>query len=113
MFAIPYWLSPVGYSLLDLARLLFDKGEVTVTLAIDINGTALTDGGDSQAWRGTRLQWLDSDLAQAGDTVPPPYESLSVRNASSAGFLVTMLDKALQIGPDGLPWAFIVFQSAS
>lgn len=23
---------------------------------------ALTDGGDSEPWRGTRLTWLDSDL---------------------------------------------------
>ena len=93
-------------------------------------GPALSDGGDSQPWRGTRLTWLDSQLGVAGDTVPVPYQPLSVTSSSSSAssrssssyaapkssssrggdvsssddgsFSATMLDKRIDIGADGL-----------
>ena len=95
-------------------------GSATVTLATDlqsaatltlnaslsllVDGPALEDRGDGEPWRGTRLQWLDSTLGQGGSTVPPPFEKLSVTTtpAGGGGLRVQMLDKAFDIGADGM-----------
>ena len=70
------------------------------SLALEIAGPALADRGDGEAWRGTRLQWLDSTLAQGSATVPPPFEKLAVSELGG-GLCVTMLDKAFNVGADG------------
>jgi len=116
---LPLWVAvrvPIAAPLGEYkgsAILYFDNGESHVRLTLHLSGPPLSDGGDSEAWRGTRLQWLDSDLALAGDSVPPPYLPLLVTHESSDGLVVTMLDKKVRIGPDGLPWEVTVGTAAA
>eukprot|EP00929_Paragymnodinium_shiwhaense_P051684 TRINITY_DN25968_c0_g1_i2.p1 TRINITY_DN25968_c0_g1~~TRINITY_DN25968_c0_g1_i2.p1 ORF type:complete len:917 (-),score=130.85 TRINITY_DN25968_c0_g1_i2:263-2962(-) len=79
--------------------------QLPVQLTIHISGPALDDGGDSELWRGTRLTWLDSRLAQDEETVPPPYTALSVAGCDGTcqNFEVAMLDKVVRIAANGLP----------
>lgn len=84
-------------------------GEITVvfeggaTSSVGVNltvaGPSLGDThGDAEQWRGTRLAWLDSDIAVSGDTVPPPFIPLSATvPMPMVGFDVTMLDKAIRV----------------
>jgi hypothetical protein len=82
--------------------------KIAVPVEIAVTGSPLSDGGDSEEWRGTRLQWLDSDLAVAGDTVPAPYSPINVTRRPDAGqggaggVAVQMLDKHITIGADGM-----------
>eukprot|EP01062_Namystynia_karyoxenos_P039556 TRINITY_DN28723_c0_g6_i1.p1 TRINITY_DN28723_c0_g6~~TRINITY_DN28723_c0_g6_i1.p1 ORF type:complete len:1255 (+),score=349.79 TRINITY_DN28723_c0_g6_i1:72-3767(+) len=116
---LPLWMSlrvPQGAAPGDYSgslTLALDQGAVHVAVSIFVAGPVLTDGGDSEAWRGTRLQWLDSDLAVAGDTVPPPYTPISAKPAAGGGLQVSMLDKAVLIGPGGLPQTIRVGTAAA
>jgi hypothetical protein len=74
--------------------------KMRVPVEIVVSGPPIADGGDSEEWRGTRLQWLDSDLAVAGDTVPPPYEAINVTHGQE--LVVDMLDKQVAVGADGM-----------
>lgn len=97
-----------------------DAAPLTAWLSVTVGGPALDDGGDSQAWRGTRLTWLDSSLAQGGEALPPPFTPIVVNEtktrlattstatstatitAPKHALSVTMLDKRFAIDELGM-----------
>lgn len=85
-----------------------------VQISLNVDGPPLPDGGDSEPWRGTRLAWLDSTLAQGGDgdSVPPPFLPIDVQLVSG-GLRASMLDKELSVSRVGLISAATVGTSAA
>jgi len=71
-------------------------GVKVLPLQFTVSGPVLADRGDGDIWRGTRLAWLDSTLGNEDD-VPPPFYPVSVSSNT-----VSLLDKVVSIGDDGL-----------
>eukprot|EP00927_Polykrikos_kofoidii_P061196 TRINITY_DN56063_c0_g1_i1.p1 TRINITY_DN56063_c0_g1~~TRINITY_DN56063_c0_g1_i1.p1 ORF type:complete len:1048 (-),score=123.99 TRINITY_DN56063_c0_g1_i1:122-3043(-) len=69
-----------------------------VTLEISVQGSVLKTRGYDDLWRGARLAWFDSKLAN-GNVVPPPFTALDGWSGSS----VEMLDKRVTIASHGMP----------
>ena len=81
---------------------------VTVDIVVE-DAPVLTDSGDSEAWRGTRLAWLNSKRGIGADAIPQPFTPIVVHSSSSTGGVVFALhDKNVSIGHDGLPRSIIV-----
>jgi hypothetical protein len=108
---LPLWIAvvvdeaqPTGtYS--GQVTIAFEGGSTSiVSVNLTVAGPSLGDThGDAEQWRGTRLMWLDSDIAVSGDTVPPPFIPLAATQAvPMVGFGVTMLDKTIKIDATGM-----------
>ena len=108
---LPLWIAvavdeaqPDGVYSGDVTIVFEGGSTATVGVNLTISGPSLgATHGDAEQWRGTRLAWLDSDIAVSGDTVPPPFTPLTVTQAvPMAGFGVTMLDKSIKIDATGM-----------
>jgi hypothetical protein len=75
----------------------------TLPFEIAVKGEVLADGGVSDAWRLSRLKWLESDVGRE-PTVTKPYEPVRV---DAAARTVTILGRDLILGEDGLPQQII------
>ena len=71
--------------------------ETILALELSVTGETLSDAGDADPFRMTRLRWLDSTLAQ-DDGIVPPFTPLTVD-----GLTIGCLGRSLTVGPDGLP----------
>lgn len=69
----------------------------TVQIVLTITDEAVLNGGINEPQKQTRLQWLNSTLAQE-NTVIPPYTPLKLANN-----VISMLGRKLFVGNDGLP----------
>lgn len=66
-------------------------------ITITVSGDPLPDGGVSQGWRLSRLQWLDSKVG-SGSEPTAPYTPITIN-----GNTLNYLGGEVTIGPDGLP----------
>lgn len=82
------------------------KEEVLLVRLI-IRDTLLTDRGDSEPWRHSRLRWLNSTLGMDSTAVAP---FLPIRT-DEAGH-ISLSGKELTPGPDGLPARIISLEGA-
>lgn len=82
------------------------KGVITVqsgsnsqNIAVSLGaGPRVVNAGVDEPWKMTRLAWLNSDLAQANEVIPP-YTALHL----SAGNSIQLLGRRFDINTDGLP----------
>jgi len=70
----------------------------TVKVTIKVNNRILTDRGDSETWRHSRLRWLNSTLGIDDNNVKP-YDP--VRFLGNDTYRLT--DKILKMGVEGMP----------
>lgn len=70
-----------------------------IQLNLNITNRVLKDGGISEPWKQTRLQWLNSVLAQENDVIAPYIPIKRV------GHRLDFLERSLEINDDGLPKA--------
>ncbi|HUM78867.1 MAG TPA: DUF6067 family protein [Candidatus Saccharicenans sp.] len=68
-----------------------------ISLKIKVEDKVLSDSGDSELWRQSRLRWLNSLLA-VNDEVVSPYTPLEVK-----GRTIKCLGRTLTLGENGLP----------
>lgn len=80
------------------------SGQQMLALALEISGEPVEDCGDADAWRLSRLRWLNSSLGLDDDNICAPYEPLS-RN----GQAISLLGKRLILGDNGFPEQFESF----
>ncbi len=71
--------------------------ETTVQIRLEVGGEVLTDHGDSELWRHSRLRWLNSTLG-LDEEVIPPYTPLEVE-----GNTIKCLGREVEFGETGLP----------
>ena len=76
---------------------------MAVPVSIRVQGDPLTDRGDSELWRHSRLRWLDSVIG-LDDEVAAAYEPVRRK-----GDTIYCLGRVLRVGPDGLPSAIESF----
>lgn len=69
----------------------------TTKLQINITNQTAVDGGVNEPWKQTRLQWLNSTLAQE-NTVIAPYTPLQIK-----GNTISLLGRKLTLSASGLP----------
>lgn len=77
--------------------------EQAVRLAVEITNEVLSDRGDSDHWRLSRLRWLNSTLGLDNE-VCPPYTPLE-----ASGLKAGMLGREIELGEDGLPARLVSF----
>jgi hypothetical protein len=70
----------------------------SIDLDIKVARPMLDDHGDRDAWRLSRLRWLDSTIGLDDNIVTRPYERI-YRDRN----LMTVLGRELELGDDGLP----------
>ena len=70
---------------------------MSVRLVLDVSGPVLSDAGDSELWRHSRLRWLDSTLGREPELVPP-YTAVVADGDSTR-----CLDRVVRFGAAGLP----------
>ncbi len=78
-----------------------------VRVELKVEGAVLSDFGDRDAWRLSRLRWLDSAIGFDDNTVTKPYIPLQ-RQAST----VSLLGRDLTLDKSGLPEQIQSFFSA-
>lgn len=69
----------------------------TVNLILTIEDQEAADNGISEPWKQTRLNWINSTLAQE-NTVIAPYVPLKI-----SGNTIALLGRSVTLGPNGLP----------
>lgn len=70
---------------------------IPVQLTIEVRGTAVPEGGATDAWRLARLRWLDSTIGSEPQ-VPHGFSPVHIEDE-----LVVYPGHRLAIGPEGLP----------
>lgn len=71
---------------------------VTLTLKLTVANTApLQDGGISEPWKQTRLNWLNSELAQENNVIAP-YTPLKIKDNT-----IELLGRKVELNSDGFP----------
>jgi len=83
------------------------RGKVTVSceggpstvipVEIKVDGKTLKDHGDAEAWRMSRLRWLNSRIGEDDDVVSP-YTPLKLN-----GNTIACLGRSVTLGNDGMP----------
>jgi hypothetical protein len=69
----------------------------SITLDLSVTESLLTDAGDSEPWRHSRLRWLNSRIAN-DDKIVPPFTPMTVE-----GKTISCLGRELDINTDGFP----------
>ena len=95
-YAVPADIPPGEYGGEVIVRPR-DLPPTRVRLTIQVREGVLSDAGDSEPWRMSRLRWLDSRIA-FDDEIVPPFAPLTV-----SGRTVTCLGRSVELGPHGLP----------
>ena len=73
---------------------------VTIPVILTVKDSAITDHGDDEPWRLSRLRWLNSTLA-LDSTVVPPYTPVVVR-----GLHLDILGRGVDLALGGFPAQF-------
>jgi hypothetical protein len=76
-----------------------------VKIRLDVSDMVLTDAGDNDPYRLTRLRWLNSQLA-ADDSIIPPFVPMTVHDNA-----ITCLGRSLSVSPSGFPQSIISYFS--
>ena len=71
---------------------------VTININLTVSSKTLADGGINEPWKQTRLQWLNSTLAQDNDVIAP-YTPLELVGDTA----VNLLGRKIIINKDGFP----------
>ena len=74
-----------------------NASSTTIDINLTVNSKTLTDAGISEPWKQTRLQWLNSTMAQ-DNTVIAPYTALTMSNN-----VISLLGRKIEINNDGFP----------
>ncbi|MFL9482278.1 glycoside hydrolase domain-containing protein [Chitinophagaceae bacterium LWZ2-11] len=74
-----------------------DCPPVTVTITLTVTNNIAENGGVNEPWKQTRLQWLNSTLAQE-NTVIAPYTPLQITDSS-----IGLLGRKIILNKDGFP----------
>ncbi len=76
--------------------------EKTINVKLTVAGKILSDRGDSEPWRHSRLRWLNSTAGSDGNPVPPylPIKSTGANQLIAAGHQI-------QLAPTGLPQSIL------
>lgn len=82
--------------------------ELSVGVKLNIQGPVLTDFGDKDSWRLSRLRWLDSAIGFDDNTVTRPFVPLTRRDNT-----IAMLGRELVLEKSGLPGRIRSFFSGS
>lgn len=86
-----------------------DATSASLPFEIAVKGEVLEDGGVADAWRLSRLKWLNSDIGRE-DTVTKPYEPIVVDKERRT---VRLLGRELVLGVDGLPAQVVSYFNGS
>jgi hypothetical protein len=70
----------------------------TVSVQVTVDGQPLSDHGDADLWRLSRLRWLDSTIAQE-PTLVPPFTPVQTPGAEES----RILGRTIQFADTGLP----------
>ncbi|HNY27759.1 MAG TPA: DUF6067 family protein [Candidatus Sumerlaeota bacterium] len=71
----------------------------TLDVALEIGGEVLTDHGDHDSWRLSRLRWLDSKIGLDDDVVTQPYQPIARQDTR-----LNFLGHGVELDPvSGLP----------
>ena len=73
-----------------------DVAATTIQLTLQVSDQVLEDAGDSEAWRHSRLRWLDSTLG-LDDELVEPFKPVSLNDRT-----VSILGRSARIGDTGL-----------
>ena len=73
-----------------------DVAATTIQLTLEVSDQVLDDAGDSEAWRHSRLRWLDSTLG-LDDELVAPFRPVRLRDRT-----VSILGRSARIGESGL-----------
>ena len=73
-------------------------GTQTVALRLNVKGEVLTDKGDSNSWRMSRMHWLNSRLGHDDSQVVKPFKPIKLEGNSLA-----ILGRKIILAPTGLP----------
>ena len=71
--------------------------EKVIQIILNVKEQILADGGINEPWKQTRLNWINSTLAQKNDIIPP-YIPLKLKNNS-----ISLLGRKVVIAKSGLP----------
>jgi hypothetical protein len=79
-----------------------DKGPLTddFPFTIRIDGPPVKNGGVDDAWRLSRLKWLDSNIGYSDNQVPRPFSPVKLEPASRT---LDILGRRVRISPNGIP----------
>lgn len=78
-----------------------DTPPVQIAYELTVKGTPISNHGDNEGWRKTRLRWLDSTIGLE-DEPTKPYIPLTLQKQT-----VSWLGGSLEIGSNGLPGSII------
>ncbi len=76
-----------------------------VKIRLDVSDLILTDRGDSDPYRLSRLRWLNSQLA-ADDSIVPPFVPMTFQDN-----VITCLGRSLSISSSGFPQSIVSYFS--
>lgn len=68
-----------------------------IPLSITVTGQTLADGGISEPWKQTRLNWLNSSMVQENSVIAP-YTALAVTDKT-----INLLGRKVELNNDGFP----------
>jgi hypothetical protein len=74
-----------------------DAPATTINITLTVSNNLLIDGGINEPWKQSRLQWLNSTIAQ-DNTVIAPYTPLQVDNST-----ISLLGRKIELNEDGFP----------
>lgn len=69
----------------------------TIRINLNVSGTVLSDCGDSELWRLSRLRWLNSTMGEE-ETLLPPYTPLKIKDRT-----IKCLGREIQFNSLGFP----------
>eukprot|EP00755_Sulcionema_specki_P008006 Sspe_Gene.39757::Locus_19166_Transcript_1_1_Confidence_1.000_Length_3163::g.39757::m.39757 len=103
---LPLWLSgeipaTASGNHSGMVRVVFASESAALPVTIVIKGNVLTDRGDGDIWRGSRLAWLNSKVGTDFGTVPPPY--IPITSSSNMSHMICrMLGKTITVNQQGM-----------
>jgi hypothetical protein len=100
----PFWMGiqileemPSGVYTGQVTVIPADQKPQTIQLELTVTENILKDGGDSEPWRHSRLQWLNSRIAE-NDEIVPPFTPMTVKKNT-----IECLGRKVTLGKSGLP----------
>jgi hypothetical protein len=81
----------------DVKLSINDKMEKTIRFHLNVDGPIISNHGDDEPWRHSRLRWLNSTLGLDDQVLPLPFTAVKRQ-----GMKVDILNRTLQVNPQGL-----------
>ena len=72
--------------------------EIIAAVEISVDGEVIVDSGDREAWRLSRLRWLDSKISQDTDNIVKPFDKVKLK-----GKTISILGREIVLCDNGLP----------